>query len=79
MNQAVNKAREEKLSALTDLLFKDSSYDEYETFSYSGESGLPGSLEATIHNAYHVRLGDGGHMGEVPVAAFDPIFWLHHW
>lgn len=20
-----------------------------------------------------------GHMADVPVAAFDPIFWLHHW
>jgi hypothetical protein len=20
-----------------------------------------------------------GHMCDVPVAAFDPIFWLHHW
>lgn len=20
-----------------------------------------------------------GHMGDVAVAAFDPIFWLHHW
>lgn len=20
-----------------------------------------------------------GHMGNVPVAAFDPIFWIHHW
>ena len=20
-----------------------------------------------------------GHMSDVPVAAFDPIFWLHHW
>ena len=25
-------------------------------------------------------LGLGlGHMSDVPVAAFDPIFWLHHW
>jgi hypothetical protein len=20
-----------------------------------------------------------GHMSDVPVAAFDPIFWFHHW
>ena len=20
-----------------------------------------------------------GHMSDVPVAAFDPVFWLHHW
>ena len=25
-------------------------------------------------------LGLGlGHMSDVPVAAFDPVFWLHHW
>lgn len=21
----------------------------------------------------------GGQMGDVPVAAFDPLFWMHHW
>lgn len=20
-----------------------------------------------------------GHMSDVPVAAFDPLFWMHHW
>ncbi|KZT33401.1 Di-copper centre-containing protein [Sistotremastrum suecicum HHB10207 ss-3] len=45
------------------------------------------SLEA-IHNNLHLWLGGGGprdksesgpgHMSIVPVAAFDPIFWLHH-
>lgn len=23
--------------------------------------------------------GDSGHMGNVPVASFDPLFFLHHW
>jgi Common central domain of tyrosinase len=39
-----------------------------------------GSLEA-IHNLYHVLIGgwpSGGHMSQVPCAAFDPIFWAHH-
>ncbi|KAH7178750.1 common central domain of tyrosinase-domain-containing protein [Fusarium sp. MPI-SDFR-AT-0072] len=46
-----------------------------------------GSIEA-FHNAYHVYIGGfagkpsdqvrGGHMGSVPVAGFDPIFWIHH-
>ncbi|GMG07273.1 unnamed protein product [Aspergillus oryzae] len=48
------------------------------------------NLEA-IHNNVHVRfmfsrpgrhdlkLWGAGHMSSVPVAAFDPIFWLHHW
>ena len=44
-----------------------------------------GSLEG-LHNVYHGFIGGfpihgektGGHMTEVPVAAFDPIFWMHH-
>ncbi|WAO84705.1 Tyrosinase [Fusarium falciforme] len=41
------------------------------------------SLEA-IHNTVHGVTGGNdfdtgvGHMSDVPVAAFDPIFWLHH-
>ena len=49
-----------------------------------------GSLEA-LHGTYHGLVGGdsvpkansgqgtpGGHMSRVPVAAFDPIFWMHH-
>ncbi|KAH8159805.1 hypothetical protein CIB48_g8448 [Xylaria polymorpha] len=32
-----------------------------------------------IHNNIHYWAGgDGGHMSQIPVATFDPIFWLHH-
>lgn len=38
-----------------------------------------GSLEG-IHNQYHGIIGGfAGHMSRVPVAAFDPVFWFHHW
>jgi tyrosinase len=30
----------------------------------------------SFHNGVHVWVG--GHMGEVPLAAYDPIFWAHH-
>ena len=33
------------------------------------------SLEG-IHGRIHVFTGGAGQMGEVPVASFDPIFWL---
>ncbi|KPM45160.1 hypothetical protein AK830_g1416 [Neonectria ditissima] len=47
-----------------------------------------GSIEG-LHNDYHVFIGGfegtryemkskSGHMSCVPVAAFDPIFWIHH-
>lgn len=33
-----------------------------------------------IHNNIHGWVGgNGGHMCQIPVATFDPIFWLHHW
>lgn len=40
------------------------------------------SLE-NVHNSIHTATGGlrnaYGHMQSVPVAAFDPIFWIHHW
>jgi hypothetical protein len=32
-----------------------------------------------IHNYVHGCTGGEGHMANVPVAAFDPLFWMHHW
>ena len=33
-----------------------------------------------MHNNIHYWVGgDGGHMAQIPVATFDPIFWFHHW
>ena len=29
-----------------------------------------------IHNSVHGWVG--GHMGQIPYAAFDPVFWAHH-
>ncbi|KAL3472854.1 hypothetical protein BJX99DRAFT_261920 [Aspergillus californicus] len=32
-----------------------------------------------IHNNIHYWVGgDGGHMSQIPVATFDPVFWFHH-
>lgn len=36
-----------------------------------------GSLE-DVHNSIHGLVGNKGHMNYPEVAAFDPIFWLHH-
>jgi tyrosinase len=45
------------------------------------------SLE-DIHDNLHVLCGGpspsqrrapAGNMSEIPYAAFDPVFWLHHW
>ncbi len=31
-----------------------------------------------MHNSIHNSIGGYGHMGYLEVAAFDPVFWLHH-
>ncbi|KAI1290962.1 tyrosinase [Xylaria venustula] len=32
-----------------------------------------------VHNNIHYWVGgNGGHMSQIPVATFDPTFWLHH-
>jgi hypothetical protein len=43
----------------------------------------PGALEQRPHNDLHVAVGGAigdanGAMADVPTAAFDPIFWVHH-
>jgi len=52
--------------------------------SGSSSSSCSSSLEA-IHNTVHGVVGGpgsssttGGHMSYLAVAAFDPVFWLHH-
>lgn len=49
-------------------------------FSTKGatQGGKPVSSLEAIHDTVHVRVGWGGHMGDLSVAAFDPIFYLHH-
>ena len=36
------------------------------------------SLESS-HDTVHNLVGGGGHMSNAGYAAFDPVFWLHHW
>jgi hypothetical protein len=37
-------------------------------------------LEGSLHGQFHVTTGGpGGDMSDTSGAAFDPIFYLHHW
>jgi len=36
------------------------------------------SLES-IHNNLHGFAGGSGYLGHPATAAYDPLFWLHHW
>lgn len=57
-------------------------YTEFATVAVDPKnSRVAGDLNLEyIHNNIHWWVGgEGGHMSEIPVATFDPIFWLHHW
>lgn len=43
----------------------------------AGKENPSNNIES-IHNAIHNSVGGFGHMEFPEVAAFDPVFWLHH-
>jgi tyrosinase len=38
--------------------------------------GTPAAAQSGMHNGVHLWVA--GHMGDVPMAPNDPVFWLHH-
>jgi len=58
------------LNASQDIL----SIEDFDTIG--GDESSSGMIEGPYHNMVHVYLG--GHMGQIPTAAQDPVFWLHH-
>ena len=45
----------------------------------SGASaGFNKNLDDTLHGNVHVDVGDPLNMGDIPWAARDPLFWMHH-
>jgi tyrosinase len=85
VSAAMNEVREESIR-LSLLFIENGAYSNYETYATNGTTArdqfdgqtASGSLES-VHGNYHVFIGGSGHMSSVPTAAFDPIFWLHHW
>jgi tyrosinase len=84
MNDTINRERESNVKQIINMV-SDPGYDVYKEFAtHTRQKGSSGSLE-DIHGTYHGLIGGPmdqgvlGHMATVPVAAFDPIFWFHHW
>jgi len=55
-------------------------YEDFATgsFHFGQQAENYPSLEA-IHNNIHNFSGGMGYLGDPATAAFDPLFWLHHW
>jgi len=69
-------AQQRQITQDTNRLF---SIDSWSLFSnHSTDTGGSSSSLESIHDSIHVLVGGSGHMAVVPVAAFDPIFFLHH-
>ncbi|KAL5493071.1 hypothetical protein ACEPAI_4520 [Sanghuangporus weigelae] len=83
-NNADAKSQPDKVQNAMDSRgeqLRDNTFDllafnqDWVTFSNHTSSG--NSLES-IHDQVHVLIGGNGHMANIPMAGFDPIFFLHH-
>lgn len=52
--------------------------DMTQTILSNGKPTSYGSIEALHGNFHTIVGGDNGHMAHPSIAAFDPVFWLHH-
>jgi tyrosinase len=52
---------------------KSSVYDDS-----GSDAGFCANVDNNPHGALHVNVGNSRGMGQVPWAANDPVFWLHH-
>ena len=51
----------------------------YEQFSSAANQQVDYTPLETPHNSLHNIIGgEGGNMSSIDIAAFDPLFWLHH-
>ena len=88
LSDALNSGREGR-SSLALALIHSTPYGKFSTVAsdklekgdmttFSSPEGR-GSLEGSIHGNYHNLIGGNGHMSTPSLAAFDPVFWFHHW
>jgi tyrosinase len=78
VDQAIGNNRQSLSDGVYALFSSSNSYQAF-TNTGVGGPGSAGSLE-DIHNNVHGMIGgNGGHMSYLDYAAFDPVFWLHHW
>ncbi|CRG91699.1 hypothetical protein PISL3812_08750 [Talaromyces islandicus] len=64
-------------SSTYQLLSSEKNYTVFSNNVLQDRGANYNNLEA-IHDGVHALVGDGGHMTYFSMAAFDPIFWMHH-
>nr|BAF74396.1 tyrosinase [Pholiota nameko] len=74
----VLRASQENITSNTySMLTRVHTWKAFSNHTVGDGGSTSNSLEA-IHDGIHVDVGGGGHMADPAVAAFDPIFFLHH-
>jgi tyrosinase len=74
VNERVTKSQPTNRDSLYKLLTVYQPFNQWTTKANGGDIGNMETLHDNMHNVFGL-----GNMGIVEVAAFDPVFWFHHW
>ncbi|KAG7085489.1 hypothetical protein E1B28_003052 [Marasmius oreades] len=77
MKRTLQKAQSQIRSTTYNMLTRVDTWPAFSNHTVGDGGSSSNSLEA-IHDGIHVDVGGRGHMSDPSVAAFDPIFFMHH-
>ncbi|KAF5372536.1 hypothetical protein D9758_005295 [Tetrapyrgos nigripes] len=77
MKRTLQRAQSQITSTTYNMLTRVNTWPAFSNHTVGDGGSSSNSLEA-IHDGIHVNVGGNGHMSDPSVAAFDPIFFMHH-
>ncbi|KAJ8091668.1 hypothetical protein AAF712_005919 [Marasmius tenuissimus] len=77
MQRTLQRAQSQIRAATYSMLTRVRTWPAFSNHTVGDGGSSSNSLEA-IHDNIHVYVGGNGHMSDPSVAAFDPIFFMHH-
>nr|BAE48754.1 polyphenoloxidase [Agaricus blazei] len=77
LKSVLKNAQSSITQATYDMFNRVTTWAHFSSHTESSGGSTSNSIEA-IHDNIHVLVGGRGHMSDPSVAAFDPIFFLHH-
>jgi len=78
VNQGVSIEQIALDMGISNALSLDALFQQDYSFTSQAVQGFNQTLDFGLHGNVHVSVGDDTNMGNVPTAAGDPIFWMHH-
>ncbi|KAF9560844.1 tyrosinase [Agrocybe pediades] len=77
LRSVLSSAQEDITMSTYSMLTRVHTWSAFSSHTVGDGGSSSNSLEA-VHDGIHVSVGGNGHMSDPAVAAFDPIFFLHH-